>query len=211
MCIRHSAYSAPAAPEPLPADPSSRPFGFDKQTLAHALADSLPEFEPVLQPPVVEVAEAPMALNVADEEPEALPEPPAAATARVVDPGIDDDLPPLPSAAVMVAFSSRRSPDDLAPGKAGKPPALGAAVPAKGPVARPSIAKPLPSIGSAPERPQAARPTAAAAPPRPVVGAKPNVADKALRGLGAFVSPAASSVGKKAKVTACLLYTSRCV
>ncbi len=194
--------SEPVTPDLLPADLGRRTFGFDKQTLAQALADPLPEPEPTPAPqPLAEAEEAPMALDVADEEPEALPDPVTPTTARVVDPGIDDDLPPLPSAAVMVAFSSRRSPDDMAPGKGSKPPALGAAIPAKGPVPRPSIAKPLPSVGSAPERAQPARPTASAVPPRPVIGAKANAADKALRGFGALVSPATSLGGKKTKVT----------
>ena len=157
-----------------------------------ALAEPEPEPEPAAAP-MPEAEEAPMALDVPDDEPEAAPvaEPPKAANARVLDPVIDDEVPPLPSAAAMMAFASRRAAEDSPPGTGGKIPALGAAIPAKGAVARPAIAKPLPNV--------AARPAAAAPAPRPNLGAKPNTAGKALRGLGAMVTAPTIAGGKKPK------------
>ena len=162
--------------------------------LADTLAEPMVQPEPAPMPPAVvlpEVDEAPMALDVADENPVedepqgvgAIKAALAAQTARVISPTIEDDLPPPPSAAALMAFSSRRQGDE----PTGKAPALGAA---KGTASRPAVAKPL---AAAAERAAVARP--AAARPEPV--AKPAKPGKsALRGLGALVSPAAASVEK---------------
>jgi hypothetical protein len=74
----------------------------------------------------------------------------AASSMRVTDPGIGDDLPPLPSSAAMMAFASRRQ-EELASGKA---PTLGAAKPmlprAAVKAASPTVAKPAKSAKDSP-------------------------------------------------------------
>ncbi len=194
----------PAEPEFIPQEdpPFSEPDALP-QLDDRALNPALAEPAPLAPQPVTEADEAPMALDVADEEPEVLAQPRQPATARVTDPGIDDELPPAPSASAMVAFSSRRFAEDAPRGKS---PALGAA---KSAVARPSIAKPLPPVAGAAERPVvarpvaarpvAARPVSAPPPPRPSAAVKPNAADKALRDLGALVMPPTAAGGRKAK------------
>lgn len=143
-----------------------------------------------------EAEEAPMALDVqGDDADDARP-------ASVLDPQIDDDLPPEPSPSALIAFSSRRVPgDDAEFGKGAKPPAFGAA-PAVSPVPRPAIAKPIPAITTGFDRHAAAalvaRPAIPAGAPRPPIAGKPSAAGKALRGLGALVT-APGIAGSKAR------------
>lgn len=175
-------------------------------TLSSPIVQPAPPPPPTPQPrkPVVEVEEAPMALDVSDDTPDAEEAEPqgadviraaiSAKTARVIDPAIADDLPPMPPAAALGAFSSRRQANDPVPGKA---PALGAAKPG---VQRPAGAKPLAGVQGigAPSLGQ----TAAGA-PRPAL-AKPDLTAKAakpgksgLRGLSSLVTaPAAAATAK---------------
>ncbi len=193
-----------AKAEPMPAPPVLEDAG----PVAAQWDDVIPD-KTALQP---EAEEAPMALDVPDDEPETPPEPAATQSARVIDPGIDDALPPMPSDAAIMAFSSRRAPDDLPRGKAGKSAALGGVGAAKGSVPRPAIARPLPAAAA--DRPQSVARPAIAAPARsqtvvkpiaskPVASkpaeTKPTVASKALRGLGAFVNAPGMSGDRKVK------------
>ena len=161
------------------------------QIMAEARAE-LPTSPPFQ---ATEPEEAPMALDVqSDDADEAKP-------TSVLDPGIDDDLPPEPSPSALVAFSSRRQSGDGADvGTAAKPAAPGAANAATA-VPRPAIAKPIPAFGTAYDRPVTA-PTVArpivAAPPRATAIGKPSAAGKALRGLGALVT-APGIAGSKAR------------
>ncbi|MGV8955388.1 MAG: hypothetical protein ACOH2M_30115, partial [Cypionkella sp.] len=134
--------------------------------------------------PIIEVEEAPMALDVPvddsfDDEPQgknAIKAALSAQSVRVTDTVIDDDLPPVPSNAAMVSFNTRRQ--DAVGAAPTKTAAMGAA----------------PMLGAA---------TAGAARPavKPVTAAskvqKPAKAS-GLRGMGAFVG--AGTGAKRQKV-----------
>jgi hypothetical protein len=184
--------------------------------LIAALADTLavPIEQPVPPLPdpapirlLPEVEEAPMALDVADDEPEDEPQgagvikaalsaqakaavPPVEKTLsdtarRVIDTALDDELPPLPSDAARLAFASRRQEDD-APNAA---PALGAA---KGGVVRPASAKPL----------AASAPRGAA---KHAASEKATKAGKsALRGLSSLVNSATAKPRSKVSIPSAL-------
>lgn len=204
--------AVPAAQSPLsaqgavtkPAVSIGFPSGNDIfNTLAHQLSQPVAQPErapaaakPVTAQPIVEVEEAPMALDV---DPEADPEPeqaadkpsrrPDPAHARVIDPGIADDLPPPLAPAALVAFSSRRQAD------AAPIPSPGSARPP-----RPTPAKPLAAAGGAigrapePAKPEPAKPESATPEPAKPEPAKPlpqktgAAMGKALHGLGALVT-----------------------
>jgi Tfp pilus assembly protein PilP len=133
---------------------------------------------PVPRPAPVEVEEAPMALDVQpedtpEEEPQgrgAIKAALSAQSVRVTDTKIDDELPPAPSTAAMMAFNTRRQdgagPAPAKPAKTGAAPALGGA--------EPGVARPAPKA-------------AALAATKPAKPAKPS----ALSGMGAFVGSAA--------------------
>ncbi len=139
--------------EPPAAHSERQETALDREATERALIESLGStlsrpIEQPLRPPLPprrpepEVEEAPMALDVpqdgTEEEPQGAEVIKAALSAktgsvniasssstRVTDPGIGDELPPLPSSAAMMAFASRRQ-EELA---AGKTPTLGAAKP----------------------------------------------------------------------------------
>jgi hypothetical protein len=137
----------------------------------------------------VEVEEAPMALDVqpedaADDEPQgknAIKAALSAQSRRVTDPTIDDDLPPVPSSAAMMAFNTRRQ-DGAGPasamsiGKGGAAPALGGV------------------------DPTAARPAARPLPPQAAIKAPKTSKTSALKGMGAFVSGAAAPKRQKVEL-----------
>ena len=201
-------YASPAAYED---ESTQQPSLDDDNALIAALADTLsapiPQPAPLPTPPaprkpMVEVAEAPMALDVTDDAAEADEAEPqgadairaaiSAKAARVIDPAITDDLPQMPPAAALGAFSSRRQGNEPTQHKA---PLLGAA---QGGVARPAAAKPLaavPTLGQG-----------AGLPRSPV--AKPDLAAKSakpgksgLRGLSALVTdPSGAATKPRSKV-----------
>ncbi len=177
----------------------------DDNALIVALADTLsapipqptptPPTPPATRKPLVEVEEAPMALDVTDDAAEGDEVEPqgadairaaiSAKAARVIDPAIADDLPP--AAAALGAFSSRRQGNEPLTHKA---PALGAAKPG---VPRPTAAKPLaamPALGQGAgfPRPPVAKPDLAAKSAKP---GKPG-----LRSLSALVSASNASATK---------------
>lgn len=187
---------------------AAAPSSDDDNALIAALADTLsapirqpavlPPAPPAPRKPMAEVEEAPMALDVSDDAPEADEVEPqgadairaaiSAKAARVIDPAIADDLPPLPSAAALGAFSSRRQGGD--PGQ-NKVPTLGAAKPG---VQRPAAAKPLAAVQSVTGQSLAATraPTA-----KPDLAAKsPKSGKSGLRGLSALVSGSSASAAK---------------
>ena len=177
---------------PVPAPPAQSVVADDPpetMSFAQIMAEARAELpQPPVSPPAppVEPDEAPMALDVqADDGDDARP-------ASVLDPKIVDDLPPEPSSAARIAFSSRRqSGDDKALDASAKSSGPDAAI-ASQTVARPAIAKPIPAVGSGYDRaapPQvAARPTVTAPTSRPSTLGKPSATGKALRGLGALVT-----------------------
>lgn len=212
----------------LPADDGSRaayeddappaPGLDDDNALIAALADTLSA--PIPQPappppapaaprkPMVEVEEAPMAVDVSDDAAEGDDEPQgaeairaaiSAKAARVIDPVIADDLPPMPAAAALGAFSSRRQGNEEP--LLNKAPALGAA---KSGVPRPAAAKPLAGMqgfgaqgfgtqgsgtqGSGIARVPMSKPDLAAKPTKP---GKPG-----LRSLSALVSGSSGAAAK---------------
>ncbi|NEY89407.1 hypothetical protein [Tabrizicola oligotrophica] len=152
--------AGPAAP--LPAD----------------LVDDLPEdiAAPADETPA---DEAPMALDVEDED---TPAPPVAAK-----PAVPDDLPPLPGFSPSMGFASRRASADPGHGHAPK-----LAAPPRPTVARPAAAKPAPQPPAPKaERPMVDRPTA--------VNLSPPKESKGLRGLGAFVTAPGLPGGSRRK------------
>lgn len=160
----------------------------DNRALAKALGETLSEPLPVRAPvaapaprppapPQPEAAEAPMALDVQPDDPMDDDEPqgagaiaaalsaqsgPKIASARVIDPKIEDDLPPAPAGAALAAFASRRQGPTAAP-------SLGAA---ERSLQRPAAAKPIPT--AKPVRSKVEKPT-----------------KSALRGLTDLVKPSA--------------------
>ena len=215
---------AAVAPEEtwLPAEPVSpaadesylppAPPVDDDNVLIADLADTLsapipqpvpPPARPASPKPMVEVEEAPMALDVSDDAAETDEVEPqgadviraaiSARAARVIDPAIADDLPPMPPAAALGAFSSRRQGNEPPLNKA---PALGAV---KAGVQRPAAAKPLaagPNAGTALSGMSRAQP---AKPDLTAKSAKPG--KSGLRGLSALVSgPSAAATKPRSKV-----------
>ncbi len=184
----------------------------DDNVLIVALADTLSA--PIPQPapplpappasrkPMVEVEEAPMALDVTDDAADADEVEPqgadairaaiSAKAARVIDPAITDDLPPMPPAAALGAFSSRRQGNEPLPNKT---PALGAA---KAGMQRPAGAKPLAAMPALGQGAVIPRPSIA----KPDLAAKPAKHGKSgLRGLSALVSgPSAAATKPRSKV-----------
>lgn len=195
---------APLAPRTEPPKtfepPKASPSAIDERTdreliarLGSTLSQPIKQPErplpppPVPRPATVEVEEAPMALDVqpedaADEEPQgkgAIRAALSAQSVRVTDTKIDDELPPAPSSAAMMAFNTRRQ--DSAVAAPAKPAKTGAAPSLDG--AEPSVSR------------TAAKPTASAlAAAKPAKTAKPS----ALRGMGAFVGSA--TLPKRQKV-----------
>ncbi len=131
-------------------------------------------------PPIADIDEAPMALDVPSDDPpddepqgaDAIRAALSAKSARVTDVKIEDDVPDAPSAAALAAFNTRRQ--DGAPHLSGKPSAN--AAPALG-AAKPNVARPL----------------------APVAGGKP-AKNSALRGMGALVSSATTPKRQKVEM-----------
>ena len=160
----------PTDPEPLPpAETGSQPG----ELLSQAI-------RPLREPaPAAMAEEAPIALDVAPEE-EAAPRP------SVIDPGIDDDVPPMPGWTPAMAFASRRTAEATAPAAAR--------------AARPAAAKPL-----AAERP-ASRPTTApaarngkAAVAKPGLGSLDAAIGKARKPADDLAAPAPASAPAAAR------------
>lgn len=161
------AAAEPAAPEPppapAPAEPAEEeeaPFAFVHDETAFPEEDDL--------------------LRAAD------PAPPLR-SARSADPAGDDlpedDLPPVPSQAAMVAFASRRSTEDQ-----GRAPALGAAArPDPAALARAARGKPVEDLPPMPRPPQAGT--------RP---AAPVAAGRSGKGIGGLVGAQGLGAGRKA-------------
>lgn len=134
----------------------------------------------------VEVEEAPMALDVqpedaGDDEPQGKNAIKAALSAqarRVTDTTIDDDLPPAPSNAAMLAFNTRRQ-DGAGATSAPKSGKVNAA----------------PALGGV--DPTAARPAARPLPPPAATKAPKASKTSALKGMGAFVSGAGAPKRQK--------------
>ncbi len=191
--------AAPVAQEPEEPAPAEDDLGDDLpggKLFTQPPAPKAPE--PAAEPASEEVEEAPFA-HVPDSlaEDEAPPAPVPAATApnlTKVEPktsvtalGLDDDIPPQPPSAAMVAFASRRAAQGSAPAVAAPPVArpdvtprakLGAAAPAtarpvaaKGMVTAPSIpgtrGKPKAKPGAEIPRPVGPGPTTVKSPARP--------------------------------------------
>ena len=197
----------PSTVKPVPQDPAiatERPAKIEVDT-------ALPQKEPV--------AEAPMALDVADdgldptENAKAAPEVAEVAAPKVsiAHPSLTDDLPPMPSGPSMVAFSSRRSPGTpvktrVEPGVKMQPPAPPKA--AQGPVNRLAKAWPLPAAtptvtAARPSVGAAVRPANGTPVPRPdLASVRPGAAGKALRGLGALVTAPGIAGSKFARPSA---------
>lgn len=206
-------YAAEPAPEPVAdfretpvfgvADDEPAPsqvFGAAKADAATIPADLTPDMAAALQDIVLE--EAPMAVDVEDDDavqPQGLHAETAPASppttpisARVTDPTVLDDVPPVPGYTPALGFASRRASAD--PGQQGKaPPPV-----ARPTVARPTAAKPLAPVAPKAERPAISRPTAA----MPVAGK----VSKGLRGIGALVSaPSLPNMrGKKVDIPSAL-------
>ena len=157
------------------------------------------------------VEEAPIALDVPQGDAPA--DPAAAATGfesapadrpnvGVLNPGIDDELPPPPSEAALTAFASRRAGDAAlaAPAPLGKPGWAGDGPPAsqaglrivaeaRAIPERPALAKPMAALDPAVQRATAAASRAGA------VKSGGSTAGKALRGLGGLGALVGSGAG----------------
>ncbi|MBD1202692.1 MAG: translation initiation factor 2 [Rhodobacteraceae bacterium] len=150
----------------------------------------------VLNSTVPDPDEAPMAIDVSEEtiDDRAAQRRPAASV--LVDPSVEDDLPPMPSGAALSAYGRRGTDlaDDLPPPVADRTP----------PRAMPGPAAPM----AAPPRKEgkAERPAGVRPPPKfsyESPGEKsPAPPTKALRGLGALVTAPSIPGGRKAKVVA---------
>lgn len=101
-----------ALPEELPSAPDTLPDDI------YPLPEETPLFDPLAVPvtaaiiaPVEEVEEAPIALDVEDDEPEHQPRiaHDGLSVTATDAPAFDDDLPPAPSVAASLAFASRRA------------------------------------------------------------------------------------------------------
>ena len=207
-------------PEPE-APPAPEPPAADWTAPATPVAEAAP--------PEPGVEEAPMALDVIDEQAEDLVAAAAPqAPASVLDPSIPDDLPPPMPSSVMVAFGSRRAleasaKEAAARAGAGKPavarstvgkPASLAGITATrtGPQAKVTMLPPRPSQPSVVRMPQ--RPATGTAPGAALPGltgdaakmakpaAKTSAAAKALRGLGALVTSPGIAGAKERRATA---------
>lgn len=205
--------TAPLAEEPAPAplrvlqddlaglirpETSLSESPVDPAAIAATLAPSeAPAPSSVLSGTIPDMDEAPMAIDVAEETiDDTRSRRPA--TSVLIDPSVEDDLPPLPSGAALSAYNRRGS--DAAVDLPSSAPAMADRMaPRAAPVAA-AAAAPARKEGKA-ERPAGVRP-----PPKfsyETPGEKPAAAaPKALRGLGALVTAPSIPGGRKAKVVA---------
>lgn len=184
-------------PEPLTADldvasgPELSLSDYDPASIAATLsADDPPEPPPepepaqpltvasVLDTAIADLDEAPMAVDV--EEPEPVRKGPS-----VIDPSVEDDLPPMPSGAVLTALNGRGKADTTT-------------------APRPAPIRPAPAPTADRPAPKAERPA-----PRPPKfgyespGDRPAPpAGKGLRSLGALVTAPSIPGGRKARAAA---------
>ena len=131
-----------------------------------------------------------------DEGPDSAPDAPApkaSPVGSIVDPGLDDDIPPAPPSSAMVAFASRRAVDAQ-----GRAPTLGAASrPDPAALARAAKGKPIEDLPPMPRPPQApGRPAAT----RPASDTAGGLRAGVGRSLGSLVSSPALGGTRKAKV-----------
>ena len=178
-------------PDPVTAGPLPDP-SYDPASIAATL--NAPDPEPLPEPSLDPVAradgagvtattladpdEAPMALDVSDD-----PADPPRKGSVLVDPSVDDDLPPLPAAIAMAAFNSRaRAEAPAAPRPAG-----------------PRLAAPLADRpATKPDRPAASRPAPKFSYETP--GERPApAAGKGLKTLGAIVTATAIPGSRKVR------------
>ncbi len=174
----------------------------DPAAIAATLAPSEPptvaqsKAPSVLNSTVPDPDEAPMAIDVSEETIDDRTAQRRPAASVLVDPSVEDDLPPMPSGAALSAYGRRGTDlaNDLPPPVADRTPPR--AMP--GPAA--PIAAPPRKEGKA-ERPAGVRPPPKFSYESP--GEKPPAPPtKALRGLGALVTAPSIPGGRKAKVVA---------
>ena len=167
--------SAPAQSD-APVDPAA--------IAATLSAGDPPATASVLDNSIPDLDEAPMAIDVGDDPADS----PAADRRLIIDPSVEDDLPPMPSGAALSAYASRP---------------LNGDTPA--PRAAPVVAeadRPAPRGGAKPvaDKPASARPVPKFSYETP--GEKPPTpAAKALRGVTALVTAPSIPGGRKAKVS----------
>lgn len=143
----------------------------------------------VLNAEIMDNDEAPMAIDVGDDSADT-PVATAADRRLIIDPSVEDDLPPMPSGAALSAYASRPLNGDApaprpAPilAEADRPAPRGSAKPAAD---KPASVRPTPKFSY--ETPGEKPPT-------------PNPAAKALRGVTALVTAPSIPGGRKAKVS----------
>ena len=175
----------------------------DPAAIAATLAPSEPpSVTPAKSPSVLDRAipdpdEAPMAIDVSEETIDDRTTLRRPAASVLVDPSVEDDLPPMPSGAALSAYGRRGTDlaDDLPP-----PPVADRTPPRPMPGPAAPVAAPPRKDGKA-ERPAGVRPPPKFSYESP--GEKPPAApSKALRGLGALVTAPSIPGGRKAKVVA---------
>lgn len=185
------------------AEPSLSEAAVDPAAIAATLAPSeaAATAPSVLDARVPDAEEAPMAIDVSEETIDDRATARRGPTSVLIDPSVEDDLPPMPSTAALTALG-RRGGD---PG-----PDLPQAAPVAdrtAPRGAPAVA-PVAATGTAPARKdgKAERPAGIRPPPKfsyETPGEKPATpAAKGLRGLGALVTAPSIPGGRKAKVVA---------
>jgi hypothetical protein len=187
---RPSASLTPSFSDELALATQAAPARSDAPVDPAAIAATLSAGDPpasasVLDNSIRDLDEAPMAIDVADDT----ADPPAAAQRRlIVDPSVEDDLPPMPSGAALSAYSSRPLSSDA-------------------PAARPAPTvaeadRPAPRGGAKPvaDKPASARPVPKFSYETPGEKA-PTPAAKALRGVTALVTAPSIPGGRKATVS----------
>lgn len=179
----------------LQPEPSLSEATVDPAAIAATLAPAdVPSQPSVLDSAIPDVDEAPMAIDVAEEtiDDRAAIRKPSASV--LVDPSVEDELPPMPSGPALAAYGRRGGDlaDDLPPPVAERTP------PRPAPAAAPVV--PPRKEGKA-DRPAGVRP-----PPKfsyETPGEKPAAPPaKALRGFGSLVTAPSIPGGRKAKVVA---------
>lgn len=167
-----------AAKSEAPVDPAA--------IAATLSAGDPPATASVLDNSIPDLDEAPMAIDVGDDPADA---PIGAKTERrlIIDPSVEDDLPPMPSGAALSAYASRPLTGDAPPrpaptvAEADRPASRGGAKPVAD---KPATSRPVPKFSY--ETPGEKPPTPAA---------------KALRGVTSLVTAPSIPGGRKAKVS----------
>lgn len=190
--------AAPQVPEPLPAPEAVSEPVPELVPAPAPPAPPEPEAAAPPPPPAAIVAppppeqEAPMALDVPEEDSPERAAPRPERRARVTDPGLDDDLPLPMSPAARLAFASRRAAAEAAPA----PPAKARKEAAPKPASRPAL------VASSDPPPRAGLPPLG---PRPtLVGPAGDPAGRPLRGIGAMVTAPGVPGAKKARAPGAL-------